>query len=165
MTTEDLSARVHALLDRAGVSYREVEHEPVYDYETAARVRERFGLEGVESKSLFLKTRDGRSVVFVTVQGKRLDAKAMKRLLGSPVSIGSDEELTAKTGCEPGCAVPFGLDPSIVLVIDEEIFRHASFIFSPGPPSRTMVIETSAIAAILAAGENEVVRYSDAAEG
>ena len=161
MTTEELSERVHALLDRAGVAYREVEHEPVYDYETAARVRELFGLEGVESKNLFLKTRDGRYAIFVTVQGKRLDSKAMKRLLGSAVSVGSDAELTEMTGCEPGCAVPFGHDASIVLVIDDEIFRHQRFIFSPGPPSQTMVIDTASIPAILSAGANEVVRYSD----
>jgi Ala-tRNA(Pro) deacylase len=88
----------------------------------------------------------------------------MKRLLGSAVSVGSDEELTTATGCEPGCAVPFGHDRSTVLIVDDEVVREEQFIFSPGPPAKTIVIATSAIPAILAAGENEVVHYSDAPE-
>jgi Ala-tRNA(Pro) deacylase len=159
MSTAALRDRVHALLATAGVPYREVEHEPVRDYEAAAHVRERFGLNGVESKNLFLESRDGRSLVFVTVQGKRFNAKAMKRLLGSAVSIAPDAVLTAKTGCEPGCAVPFGYLPEVELVVDDAIFAHQRFIFSPGPPSCTIVIDTACIPAILAVVPNKVVRY------
>ena len=57
------------------------EHEPVLDYEMAQKVDERFGLTGVESKSLFIKTKSGKYYVFLTVQGERLDSKAMIRKL------------------------------------------------------------------------------------
>ena len=53
--TDDLYARNMALLAQAAVPYREVVHEPVLDYATAATVRERFGLTGVESKSVLLR--------------------------------------------------------------------------------------------------------------
>ena len=48
-----------ALLDDHAIPYREVSHEAVLDYPTAHAVRQRFGLRGVESKSLFLRLRGG----------------------------------------------------------------------------------------------------------
>lgn len=160
MTVTELADRVRDLLRGAGVKYQEVEHEPVYDYETAAQVRERFNLTGTESKNLFLHGRDGRWFMYVTLQGKRFDSKACKRLLGTHVSVASDEELTAHTGCEPGCAVPFGHDPSIGLIVDESIFGTERFIFSPGPPTRTIEIATLDLERVLAAVSNPIVRYA-----
>ena len=44
---------VLALLHKTNVSYEKFEHEPVLDYETDRIVRERLGLQGTPSKSLF----------------------------------------------------------------------------------------------------------------
>ena len=44
---------VLALLHKTNVSYEKFEHEPVLDYETDRIVRERLGLRGTPSKSLF----------------------------------------------------------------------------------------------------------------
>ena len=163
MTTEDLYARVRSLLQQSGVAFVEVEHEPVLDYERAAEVRRRFDLRGVESKNLFLKAKDGRYFMFVSVEGQRVDFKEVKRLTGRGVSVSSDEELRAQTGCEPGCAAPFGHAPDIGLIIDREIFRHERFIFSPGPPTKTVELAVSELPKLLSACANPLYYYGHAA--
>lgn len=45
--------QVVELLEEAAISYTQYTHEPILDYETDRKIRERFKLEGVPSKSLF----------------------------------------------------------------------------------------------------------------
>lgn len=70
---------VLALLHKTNVSYEKFEHEPVLDYETNRIVRERLGLQGTPSKSLFLKSKSGNYYVFFTLEGTRLDQGEMKK--------------------------------------------------------------------------------------
>jgi Ala-tRNA(Pro) deacylase len=60
MDTNELYKRNMELLKSLGIEYKECKHEPVLDYETAGKVKKRFNLTGIESKNLFLKTKDGR---------------------------------------------------------------------------------------------------------
>lgn len=133
------------------------EHEPVLDYETAALVDERFHLTGVESKSLFIKTKSGRYYIYITVQGERLDSKAMKALLGEKVGVASGEELTEVTGCQPGCAAPFGYAKEIGIIVNPIIFEHEKFIFSPGVPEMTVEANTEDLKKILDSCDNEII--------
>jgi len=149
-----------ALLKSSGVTYREVEHEVVLSYETAARVRQRFGLTGVESKSLLLRLKDGRYCMFVSVEGKRADFNKIKDLVGSKPSLCTDEELVEQTGCVPKCACPFGHEERIILIIDSAIFNYAKFLYSPGIPERTVEIATADLEKIITGLPNPVVRYT-----
>jgi Ala-tRNA(Pro) deacylase len=149
-----------ALLKSSGVVYREVEHEVVLTYETAASVRQRFGLTGVESKSLLLRLKDGRYCMFGSVEGKRANFKKIKDLVGSKPSLCTDEELVEQTGCVPKCACPFGHEERIILIIDSAIFNYAKFLYSPGIPERTVEIATADLEKIIAGLPNPVVRYT-----
>ena len=122
------------ILRKAGVRYAQYDHEPVLTYDQAAEIRARFNIEGIESKSLFIQLKDDRYYMFVSIEGKRIDTKKIKRELGSKPRICSHEELTEITGCLPRCAVPFGLPAHVTLIIDQEIFEHERYIYSPGPP-------------------------------
>ena len=150
-----------ALLKSSDVAYREVEHEVVLNYETAAIVRQRFGLTGVESKSLLLRLKDGRYCMFVSVESKRADFKKIKDLLGSKSSFCSDEELIEQTECVPKCACPFGHEERIILIIDSAIFNYVKFLYSPGIPERTIEIATEDLEKIVARLPNQVVRYTE----
>ena len=162
MDTETLYKNTISLLQNAGIEYREVEHEPVLTYEKAEEVREQFNLTGVESKSLFMKAKDGRFLMFISLEGKRVDSKLLKNLVGSKTSFCSAEELEEHTGCVAGCATPFGHNKEIVLVVDQEIFqKQGKFIFSPGPPEKTIEINIADIQKILDASENEIVLYKE----
>lgn len=153
-----LRERVHALLHRAAVSFQEYQHEPVFDYETAAAIRARFGLTGTESKSLFLRGKNGVFAMYITLEGRRADLKAAARVLDTKLSVATDEELTAQTGCLPKCACPFGHPAPITMIIDPEILKVDKFIFCPGPPERTIEISGSHLPAVLQACR-EQVRY------
>ena len=156
-TTQDVYSKSTETLKTAGAHYREFEHEPVFDYETAAVIRQRFGLQGVESKNLFLKTKKGEYCMLITVQGKRADFDALKEVLGSKVSVASHDELKEKTGCEPNCATPLGHPAEVILVVDNEIFRHHYFIFSPGPAERTVEMLTEEFRRVLQNVPNKVL--------
>lgn len=153
---------VHELYDRCKMqidqlgSYREFEHEPVLDYDMAAVIRAKFGLTGVESKNLFLRTKKGSYCMLVTLQEKRADFGRIKEVIGERVSVATDEELKERTGCEPGCAVPFGLPADIILIVDRDVFDHSRLIFSPGPPERTVEMEMEAVRAVFEKVPNRV---------
>ncbi|WP_282793602.1 YbaK/EbsC family protein [Streptomyces sp. CC224B] len=151
--------RVADLFAEAGVDFSPHEHEPVLDYETAAAVRERFGLTGTETKSLFLRGKSGRYAMFVSVEGRRLDTARARAALGEKFSIASGEELRSVTGCVPGCAVPFGLPPQVTLLLDSAVGQERWLIFSPGPPTETIEVEASDWAALVSKTGNPLVKY------
>ena len=160
MNPQLVSERTHAALAKADVPFREVQHEDVLDYETAAKVRDEFDLVGTESKSLFLRRKDKQYFMFVSTEGTRVDTKAIKEIVGGRVSIASDEELESVTGCRPGCAVPFGLPETVGVIVDEGIFDTSTFLFSPGEPSKTISLETHHLRRLIEALPNDVSYYS-----
>ncbi|MBM7061444.1 YbaK/EbsC family protein [Pseudomonas sp. UL073] len=145
-----------ALLDTQAIAYRLVEHEPVLDYPTAHAVRARFGLRGVESKSLFLRLKDGRYAMLVTAEGARADWPRLKTLLGARPSVASDAELIELTGCVPQCACPFGHAAEIELVFDDALLGHEHLLYSPGPPELTLEVATADLPRLLASLPNRV---------
>lgn len=155
----DVRQRVREVFSRSGVDFSPHVHEPVLDYETAARVRERFHLTGTETKSLFLRAKSGRYAMFVSVEGRRLDTARARTALGEKFSIASGDELKTVTGCEPGCAVPFGLPAHVTLLIDSAVELESRLIFSPGPPTETIEVTASQWGALMAKVDNPVVAY------
>lgn len=159
MSLAALHARNLALLTEHRIPFREVEHEAVLDYPTAHAVRQRFGLRGVESKSLFLRLKSGGYAMLVTLEGARADWAQLKALLGARPSVASDDELTALTGCMPQCACPFGHAAGIALVFDRAILDHDYLLYSPGPPERTLEVPTAGLSRLLPSLPNRVLYY------
>lgn len=147
------------LLQRLQIRHRLVEHEPVLDYPTAHAVRQRFGLRGVESKSLFLQVDGTRYAMLITLEGTRADWAALKHLLGKRPRVASDEALNAQTGCVPMCACPFGHDASITLLIDRAVLACDFLLYSPGPPELTLEVPGEELPRLLAAHPNAQLEY------
>ena len=156
---QQLCQRNLDLLQRLGISHRLVEHEPVLDYPTAHAVRQRFGLRGVESKSLFLRTGAQRYAMLISLEGARADWARLKTLLGSRPRIASDEELIEQTGCVPMCACPFGHDASITLLIDRAVLTCDFLLYSPGPPELTLEVPGGELPRLLKAQPNAQLEY------
>lgn len=153
MTQASLYQRNMALLAKAGVAYQEYQHEPVLTYQQAQQVRERFAISGSESKSLFLRLKNGRYCMFVTLEGRRYQRGALQAVVGGRFSLASDEELTQHTSCQPLAACPFGHVEPVQLVVDDAVFQAERFIYSPGPASHTLVVEGKDIPQLLAASD------------
>lgn len=156
---QQLCQRNLELLQRLDIAHRLVEHEPVLDYPTAHAVRQRFGLRGVESKSLFLCFGAERCAMLVTLEGARADWNGLKALLGSRPRIASNEELIEHTGCVPMCACPFGHDARITLLIDRAVLACDFLLYSPGPPELTLEVPGGELARLLAALPNAQLEY------
>ena len=157
MDLETLYANNIELLEKSGIEYLEVCHEPVLSYDMAAEIRARLHLTGIESKSLFLELKDGRYCMFITIEGNRLDSKQMKAITGSKPRICSSDDLVEQTGCVPHCACPFGHKEEITLVLDRAIFQDDGFLYSPGPPDKTIEILSDDIHQLLEHCPNEIM--------
>jgi len=90
----------------AGVSFRQVHHEPTPTSADAARARGE--PIGCGAKALLLKTGE-KFRLFVLPADRKLDSALVKRQLGvDRLRFASKEELLALTGLVPGSVPPFG---------------------------------------------------------
>jgi prolyl-tRNA editing enzyme YbaK/EbsC (Cys-tRNA(Pro) deacylase) len=93
-------------LKEAGVSFRQLHHEPTLTSADAARIRNE--PIGSGAKALLLKA-DDQFRLFVLPGDRRLDSASVKRQLGvGRLRFASKEELLALTGLVPGSVPPFG---------------------------------------------------------
>jgi Ala-tRNA(Pro) deacylase len=145
------------ILTKLKIPHNEYDHEPVLDYETARKIREKFKLTGVESKNLLLKSKKNEYFLLLTIEGKNADFDFLKQLTGQRLSLASAEELKKETGCIPGCATPFGNIKEIIIIFDKDILKHEKYIYSPGFPNKTIEIETKDIEKILNSMENRII--------
>jgi Ala-tRNA(Pro) deacylase len=98
--------RIVRFLTEAGVSFRQLHHEPTPTSADAARVRGE--PIGSGAKALLLKA-DDTFRLFVLPGDRRLDSASVKRQLGlDRLRFASKEELLAQTGLAPGAVPPFG---------------------------------------------------------
>ncbi|CAI8811779.1 MULTISPECIES: YbaK/EbsC family protein [Bacillus] len=150
---------VISLLHKTNVSYEKFEHEPVLDYETDRVVRERLGLQGAPSKSLFLKSKSGSYYVFFTLEGTRLEKNEMKEITGQRLSICSPDELREQTGCIPGCVAPFGYSQNVTIIVDSSVYAYDKILITPGVPEFTIELSTEELKKILSICQNTVLEY------
>lgn len=153
---------VISLLHKTNASYEKFEHEPVLDYETDRVVRERLGLQGAPSKSLFLKSKSGSYYVFFTLEGTRLERNEMKELTGERLSICSPDELREQTGCIPGCVAPFGYSQEVTIIVDSSVYNYDKILITPGVPEFTIELSTEELKKILSTCQNTVLEYRKA---
>jgi len=121
---------------------RVVTHEPILNYETAAKVDEELGLTGIETKTLFLKSKIENYYLFITLTSERMDSKLLKSLLGEKVNMVSGDEMIELTGMQPGCMTPFGLNEGLIksIVIDPKIYNEKKLILAFGSETMSMEI-------------------------
>lgn len=136
-----INQKCYEIIENLNLNPRVVTHEPILNYETAAKVDEELGLTGTETKTLFLKGKSGDFYLFITLATERMDSKLLKKLLGEKVNMVSGEEMTELTGMQPGCMTPFGLEDGLIekIVVDPKINNEEKLILAFG--SETMSVE------------------------
>ena len=132
---EDQKQRVYDALNRLGIKYEVVEHEPVHTMEDM----DRLGLpqKGILCKNLFLRDAKGKRHFLVTCDEKKtVDLKALSRTLGAGnLSFASEERLEKYLGLKQGSVSPFGLmndaDHAVEFFIDKDLTRCKSLGIHP----------------------------------
>jgi len=134
----DISDRIRELLRAAGITFREVQHEPTRTSEESARAR---GEElKVGGKALVLKVDDAFRL-FVLSAARKLDSGAIKHYFGAKRQrFATSEELHEMTGLKPGAVPPFGRPVlPFDLFVDGSILENERIAFNAGS-LRTSII-------------------------
>lgn len=133
---------IRSLLRSAGVSFREVQHEPTRTSEESARAR---GEElRVGGKALLIKT-DDVFRLFVLPADCRADSNAIRTELGvRRTRFATPEELLERTGLVPGSVPPFG-EPILPfgLHVDAGTCGNERIAFNAGTLTDSMILTTS----------------------
>jgi Ala-tRNA(Pro) deacylase len=132
---------IRRFLDDAGISYRQVHHEPTRTSEESAQVRGE-PLE-VGGKAIVLKT-DDQFRLFVLSAALKFDSGAIKKHFKLKKSrFASAEELLETTGLVPGCIPPFG-EPilPLELFVDESIVQNQRIAFNAGSLTDSIIMST-----------------------
>ncbi|MFA5188241.1 MAG: YbaK/EbsC family protein [Patescibacteria group bacterium] len=126
------------LLDRNQVEYKLFSHREALTYEELAEVQKETGFFGTEMKCLVLKAGE-KLIIYVTLQGERVNFDAIKEKLGvNKVRLSTPEELSEYFGAKPGCAYPFGFDAQYDIYVDPKIYDQEWMLFSPVVPTKTV---------------------------
>lgn len=129
---------VISLLQKHHIAYKEFDHSPILSYEDAEREQKIHGWQGIESKNVFIESKSGKFFIFVTVFTEKVEFGRLKELLGEKCSIGKREDVERVTGCVPGCVAPFGFPEDITVILDDKLFEHTDYLFSPGVTTKTI---------------------------
>jgi len=130
------------IVENLNLKPRIVTHEPILNYETAAKVDEELGLTGIETKTLFLKSKTNNYYLFITLASERMDSKLIKSLLGEKVNMVSGDEMIELTTMKPGCMTPFGLKDGLIkkVIVDPKIYKEDKLILAFGSETMSMEI-------------------------
>lgn len=135
---ERICAAMLGALARSGAAYQVYHHRPVLTYADAAAVRDELGFTGTEGKAVACHSTVGLAVA-VTVQGRRLDLRAVRALLGGgKARIATAEEVRGRFGTEPGSVAPFGYAAEVPVLIDPAVYREAWLLYSAAVPTATV---------------------------
>ncbi|MEL6713024.1 MAG: YbaK/EbsC family protein [Planctomycetota bacterium] len=135
----DVTRRIRALLDGAGVRYRWVEHGPTRTSEDSARARGE-PLE-VGGKSIVLRVDETFRVCVISAASRLNSNRVRKRYGQARARFATADELLERTGLVPGCVPPFG-QPVLDLpnALDEGFLANDRIAFNAGSLCRSVVM-------------------------
>lgn len=140
----DLSIEVLNYLDELKIAYEVVTHPAATTTELADKYIE--GIEGVRSKTLFLRDKKKKNFYLVILDDKKsVDMAKLASLTGEKrLQFASADSLKEKMGLEPGVVSIFGLlnnkDHDIKIYIDKEIINEERISFHPNVNTKTIFI-------------------------
>ncbi|MCI9110433.1 MAG: YbaK/EbsC family protein [Bacilli bacterium] len=151
MVENENNKKCMQIIKKLNLNPRIVTHEPILNYETAAKVDEELGLTGTETKTLFLKSKTDNYYLFITLATERMDSKLLKNILGEKINMVSKEEMTELTNMQPGCMTPFGLNEGLIksIVVDPKIYNEEKLILAFGSETMSMEITPNDLKTIL----------------
>ncbi len=149
------------LLDTAQVEYKLFNHREALTYDELAEVQKEAGFTGTEMKCLVLKC-DDKFIVYITIQGNRIDFDVVKQRVGAKkIRLSIPEELKEHFGAQPGCAYPFAFDKQYDIYVDPVIYEQAWLLFSPVLPTKTVQAKGSDLKKVFNKIKNNVVEVNN----
>jgi len=134
-----LEENIIQMLEKQGVNYEIVEHEPVY---TNPAMAEALGVSESETvKSLVLSTKEKEIVVFVMPGNKKVNWKTAAKTAGTKkVGFAKPEIVSDLVGCEVGCVPPFGHMTDLPIYLDGALLHQKFVYFNPGVHNKSFKV-------------------------
>ena len=137
--------KVRTILEANGLEALEFEPGSTPTAELAAR---RIGVETARiAKSLLFKAQDGSYHLVVCPGDKRIPSSALKKVIGSKVSMTGPEETESVTGYKPGGVCPFGLE-GVAILLDRELGSYETVYPAAGTDATGVPTTLEALARI-----------------
>lgn len=158
--TTDISTPAYALLDKLGIPYSTVEHEPVFTVAESQALRGT--LPGGHTKNLFTKDKADRLFLITAEEDSPIDLNATSKLLGTKgrLSFASAELLREHLGVEPGSVTPLALvnDKAglVTFILEKRLLDHAIINVHPLINSRTTALAREDLLAYIAGTGHKV---------
>ena len=133
MIEKSLLNQIVNLLKTNKIEYRQYEHEPVFNSETAAKV---IGARLEEGAKALILLGDNKSLMVVVSGTDRVDFKKFKDLSEiKKLEMATPKEVKRISGVEIGAVPPFGNLFNIPLYIDRRLETEKEIVFSAGSHS------------------------------
>ncbi|MFA6322530.1 MAG: YbaK/EbsC family protein [Candidatus Buchananbacteria bacterium] len=161
VNTNEIYDQIINLLNENQAEFKLFTHSEALTYEALAKVQKEAGFFGSEMKCMVIKT-DTKFIVYITLQGNRIDFAKIKEKLGTnKVRLSTAEELNEFFGAQPGCAYPFAFDNQYDIYIDPKIYDQEWLLFSPIFPTKTVQIKGADLKKIFKNLKNNVYEVDD----
>jgi Ala-tRNA(Pro) deacylase len=133
---------VREFLNAAGVTFRQVQHEPTFTSAESAQARGES--LSIGAKALVVKA-DERFCLLVLPADRKLDSRAARQSLNAKkLRFASADELDKLTGLAPGSVPPFGPPVlSLPLYADPLVCRNEHMAFNAGSLTNSIVMLTA----------------------
>lgn len=132
---------LYEILEKLNIDYEEVSHQAVF---TVKEAKEKVKINGLGTKSIFLKNKNGDFYLLILSEEKRADLKKIAHTINSTrLSFASPQELKEILGLEAGGVTPFGIindkNGSVFLIIDSDL-KNKKLLFHPNVNTKTISI-------------------------
>jgi Ala-tRNA(Pro) deacylase len=147
-------------LEQLGIESTTVDHDAVFTVDESRALRG--DIPGAHTKALFLRSRDGRLWLFVTLADRRPDLKHLSDVLrGGRLSFGSPELLSRHLAVKPGAVTPLAVihDPErlVAVVVDSRLLGFEQLNFHPLDNTKTTTISPDGLLRFLEAVDHSPV--------
>jgi Ala-tRNA(Pro) deacylase len=134
-----------ALLSDAKAKFRVIEHEAEGKSEAISVIRG--NRPDQAAKAMVLDVRGGgggrRHVLAILPGNRKLDFNAVATLFEArKCGFASPDTAQELTGCVMGAVPPFGLNPDLAVVVEEDLLANETLFFNAGRLDRSMELDT-----------------------
>ena len=133
---------IESLLKELAIDYEIVEHKPVFTVDDLKSLK--LNIQGAGCKNLFLSDRKGHYFLYVLLEDKRANLKAIDKMVHSHLSFASERDVKEILNLERGSLTSFGIindkDKKTIILLDEDI-KNKRLLFHPNRNTATMAIE------------------------
>lgn len=150
----------YTTLNRLNIEYKEIEHKAVYTSVEAEFTKKL--IDGIGVKNLFLKSSKKKYYLVLTPDHKKVNLKALSKLVSGNLSFASVEDLKRILKLEKGSVTPIGIindiNHEVTILIDRDL-KDKLILVHPLINTKTISIKMTDLIKLIEDLKNEYLFY------